>query len=367
MERISWWRAAAPNDDRGFRDMSGAARQSLEYYRKLPPDTVLPFGSDHVTALDMTLTIQNFLLIIENGSLSEAEKARQIKKNFILYRSVGSNGRGRVLFTGYYEPHLSCRLAADDVFRYPLYRRPDDIIEVDLTQFGNGFPKNKLLGRLEGKKVIPYFSREEIDRKNALAKKDLEILWCNDLVDIYFLQVQGSGKVDLGDGMVLSILYDGGNGRPFKGVGSYLINSGIIPREAMSMQMIRQYLRDNPEQIRDILTQDPSYIFFKTGSGPSVGNIGVPLTPFRSIATDSKLFPKGALALIATEKPVIENNIIRGWVPFTRFVVNQDTGGAIRGPGRVDLFWGQGPEAELGAGYMQQEGELYFLMRKKQE
>jgi membrane-bound lytic murein transglycosylase A len=365
LDRISWWRAALPDDDRQFADVGPAVRQSLDYYRKLPPETVFSFGQDRITALDMVLTLQNFLLIAENNTLSPAEKRGQLKRDFVLYRSVGSDNRGKVLFTGYYEPVLSCRTAPQGDFRYPLYKRPDDIIEVDLSQFGNGFPRSKVFGRLDGRKVIPYYSREEIDQQKALARRDLEILWCADLVDIYFLQVQGSGKVDLGNGSMMSVLYDGANGRPYRGAGSYLVNAGIIPKEEMSMQMIRQYLRDNPEQASFILNQNPSYVFFRTGTGPSVGNIGVPLTPGRSIATDSRLFPKGALALIATTKPKIENNAIKEWEPFTRFVMNQDTGGAIKGAGRVDLFWGQGQEAELAAGHMQQEGELYFLIRKK--
>ncbi|OGW34325.1 MAG: hypothetical protein A2010_00295 [Nitrospirae bacterium GWD2_57_9] len=365
LDRISWWRAASLKDDLQFADLAPAVRQSLDYYRKLPPDAVLSFGPDLVSALDMADTLQNFLLLLENQTLTYEEKLKQIKNDFILYRSPGSDGRGSVLFTGYYEPLLHCRQAADGTFRYPLYRRPDDIIEVDLSQFGNGFPRNKLFGRLDGKKVVPYFSREEIDQKSRLADRNLEILWCSEIVDIYFLQVQGSGKVDLGDGRLLSVLYDGANGRAYKGVGSYLINAGIIPKEEMSMQIIRQYLRDNPDQIVPLLNQNPSYVFFRVDTGPSVGNIGVPLTPGRSIATDSRLFPKGALALITSEKPAIENNAVREWVPFTRFVMNQDTGGAIKGAGRVDLFWGRGPEAEIGAGYMQQEGELYFLMKKK--
>lgn len=365
LERISWRRSTALRDDLAFRDLGKAVRGSLDYYRKVPPDTVFLFGSERATALDMILTLQNFLLIVENSSLSDQEKAERIRKGFDLYQSIGSNSSGKVLFTGYYEPTLSCRMAPGSAFRYPLYRKPDDIIEVDLALFGSGFPKSKLLGRLDGKRIVPYYSREEIDQKNALARKDLEILWCSDPVDIYFLQVQGSGKVDLGDGTILSVLYDGANGRPYKGAGSYLINAGIIPKEEMSMQMIRQYLRDNPDQIVPVLNQNPSYVFFRLESGPSVGNIGVPLTPGRSIATDSRLFPKGAIALIVTEKPVVENGAIREWTRFSRFVVNQDTGGAIKGPGRVDLFWGQGPEAEISAGYMQQEGNLYFLVRKK--
>jgi membrane-bound lytic murein transglycosylase A len=165
----------------------------------------------------------------------------------------------------------------------------------------------------------------------------------------------------------VSVLYDGQNGRTYKSIGKYLIDSGVMIKENMSMQAIREYLHTHPDEVFKILNQNPSYVFFRMDMGPSLGNIGVPLTPGRSIATDSKLFPKGALALIATQKPVVENGAIKEWVPFTRFVLNQDTGGAIKGPGRVDLFWGQGAEAEIGAGYMQQEGELYFLVRKKSQ
>jgi membrane-bound lytic murein transglycosylase A len=369
LTQASWRSTAAALDDREFRDAAIAVRQSLEYYRKLPPETLFSFGADRIPVRDMILTLQNFLLIAENGSLTAVQKAEQIKQDFVLYRSVGSENGGKVLFTGYYEPLLTCRTAADDVYRYPLYRRPNDIIEIDLTQFGDNFPKNKLFGRLDeklgNKRVVPYYSREEIDHKQALSDRDLEILWCNDPVSIYFLQVQGSGKADLGDGNIVSVLYDGQNGRPYKSIGRVLIDSGAMSKENMSMQALREYLRTHPDEVIAILNQNPSYVFFRVDRGPSLGNIGVPLTPGRSIATDARLFPKGGLALITTQKPVIENGLIREWLPFTRFVMNQDTGGAIRGPDRVDLFCGQGADAELTAGYMQQEGELYFLVRKR--
>jgi membrane-bound lytic murein transglycosylase A len=179
------------------------------------------------------------------------------------------------------------------------------------------------------------------------------------------LQVQGSGKVDLGDGNILSALYDGANGRPYKSIGKYLIDTGVLAKENMSMQAIRKYLRSHPDALIEVLNQNPSYVFFRLDTGPSLGNIGVALTPGRSIATDSKLFPKGALGFIVAQKPVIENGSITAWEPFTRFVLNQDTGGAIKGPGRVDIFFGQGRDAELTAGNLQHEGELYFLVRKK--
>ncbi len=364
MRPLSWWRSVTPADDLSFRDIAAAARQSLAYYQKLPPDTAFVFGPRKVTALDMTVTLQNFLLIVENDSLAPEEKIKQIKEEFVFYRSVGSDGKGKVLFTGYYEPLLSCRATADEVYRYPLYRRPDDIVEIDLSLFGSDFPRNKLYARIDGKKVLPYWSREEIDQKQALAGRDLEILWCNDLVDIYVLQVQGSGKADLGDGNIVSILYDGQNGRQYKSIGKYLIDNGEIARANMSMPAIRDYLRNHAGDATRVLNQNPSYVFFRMDMTPSVGNISVALTPGRSIATDTKFFPKGALAFIETQKPVIENNAVKEWVPFTRFVVNQDTGGAIRGPGRVDLFWGQGSDAGLSAGYMQEEGRLYFLLRK---
>ena len=361
---VSWWKAAKPNDDMAFKDIADAVHQSVVYFKNVPPENFFYFGFEKLTALDMLVTLQNFLLIVENNSLSYDQKIEQIKNGFILYRSVGSDGQGRVLFTGYYEPVISCRLKEDDVFRYPLYRRPDDMVEVDLSLFGS-FHQAKLTGRLDNKKVVPYYSREDIDQKKMLSGKNLEILWCNDLVDIYILQVQGSGKADLGDGTVLSVLYNGQNGRTYNSIGKYLIDSGIMTRTDMSMQAIRTYLRKHPDTISTVLIQNPSYVFFRIDTGSSLGSIGVPLTAHRSIATDSRIFPKGALGLIVSQKPVIENGLIKSWMPFTRFVLNQDTGGAIKGPGRADLYWGQGVEAELGAGFMHHQGELYFLIRKK--
>ncbi len=365
MEPISWRKAALPADDMELKDLASAARQSLDYYQKIPAETKFIFGPDRLTALDMTITLQNFLLIIENDSLTAEQKLHRIREDFLVYRATGSDGSGKVLFTGYYEPTLSCRITPDNTFRYPLYRRPDDIIEIDLAQFGNGLPKTRIFGRLDGKKIVPYYSREDIDQKKMLAGKGLEILWCSDLVDIYNLQVQGSGKVDLGDGNILSVLYDGQNGKPYRSIGKYLVDTGVMTKDKVSMQAIREYLRSNPDKRADVLNQNQSYVFFRLDTGPSLGNIGVALTPGRSIATDNRLFPKGALAFISSQKPVIENGVIKGWVPFTRFVVNQDTGGAIKGSGRVDLFYGQGSSAELAAGNLQHEGELYFLVRNK--
>jgi membrane-bound lytic murein transglycosylase A len=366
LEEVGWWRAGLKADDLEFKGLADAARGSMEYYQNLPAEAAFVFGPRRVTARDMAAMLQDFLAIIEDGSLSAEQKIGRIKDGFVLYRSVGSNGWGKVLFTGYYEPVISCRKTADAGHQHPLYRRPDDIIEIDLSQFGDNFSRERIFGRLSGRKVIPYYTRQEIDQQKLLGGKGLEVLWCADPVDIFVVQVQGSGKADLGNGERVGILYDGQNGRPYRSIGKYLIDTGVIPKENLSMPAIREYLRAHPDQVPSILGQNQSYVFFRIDQAPAAGNIGVPLTPDRSIATDYRLFPKGALGLIRTEKPVIgEDGKIREWVPFTRFVLNQDTGGAIRGPGRVDLFWGQGKEAELAAGSLQQEGRLYFLMKKK--
>jgi membrane-bound lytic murein transglycosylase A len=367
LEKVSWWRAGFKADDLEFAGLAEAVRQSMEYYRKLPPETAFTLGPVRTFATEMLVSLQNLLLIIENASLTPEQKVGQIKENFDLYRSVGSNGWGKVLFTGYYEPVISCRTTADGTFKYPLYKRPDDIIEIDLKPFGNNFGgKDRLFGRLDGKRVIPYYSREEIDLKSALAGRGLEALWCADPVDIYILQVQGSGKADLGDGTFVSVRYDGQNGRPYQSIGKHLIDIGAIEREKVTMPAIREYLRSRPNELFTILHQNPSFVFFRVDDQPAVGSINAPLTAGRSIATDSRLFPKGALALIRSERPLFDaDGNVTEWVPFTRFVLNQDTGGAIRGPGRVDLFWGQGREAELSAGNMKQEGKLFFLVQKK--
>ncbi len=364
--RISWREAGVAEDDREFRDLADAVRKSLEYYDKLLPNASVQMGEDVFSARDIFDTLERFLVIVDSQTLTPARKIEQIKDEFVLYRAAGSDGRGTVLFTGYYEPVLSCRLEPDGAFRYPLYRKPDDMIEVDLTRFGNGWPRDRIFGRVAGNRLVPYYSREEIVQGKAFEGKNLEILWCSDPVDIYFLQVQGSGKADLGDGIIVSILYDAQNGRPYRSIGKYLADTGALSKEQVSMQTIRTYLRDHPDQMDAVMNQNPSYVFFRLDTGPPIGNIGVPLTPGRSIAVDNRLFPKGALALIRTERPVFnEDGTIREWTPFTRFVLNQDTGGAIRGAGRADLFWGQGAEAEIAAGSMKQEGELYFLIRKK--
>jgi membrane-bound lytic murein transglycosylase A len=288
-----------------------------------------------------------------------------IRDRFNVYQSVGSDGRGTVLYTGYYEPILEGSLIPNEKYRWPLYERPEDLIQVDLELFSSKFKGERIVARYDGGRIVPYFSREEIDSNGVLSGRQLEIVWLEDPIDVFFLQIQGSGQVVLEDGTLLRVNYSASNGRPYRSIGGLLINRGIITREEMSIPRLREYLRDNSHQREEIFNYNESYVFFRLVEEGPLGNIEVPLTAGRSIATDSRLFPKGALVYIRAEKPVIDDSgTIREWVPFSRFALNQDTGGAIKGPGRVDLFWGSGEAAGIPAGQMKHEGELYFLVLK---
>ncbi|MGE5800083.1 MAG: murein transglycosylase A [Syntrophaceae bacterium] len=363
--------AVSGEDLPGFRDdldresLVRALRKSLEYYARLPERTVYRMGDQRFTARDMKESLQAFLDIAESGD-SPAAIERRVRETFDVYRASGGAPSGKVLFTGYYEPVLKGSLEKTDLFRYPIYRKPDDSVVVQLGKFREKYRNERLVGRLEKGELVPYFSREEIDGAGALENRGLEIAWFADPIDIFFLHIQGSGMVCLPDGACFQVSYAQSNGRAYRSIGRLLIDSGKATRENLSMQGIKKYLREHPEEAREILNYNESYVFFRTVEEGPVGSIGVALTGGRSIATDQTIFPRGALAFVKSRKPVIgPDGDIRSWVPFSRFVLNQDTGGAITGPGRVDLFCGRGREAEITAGHLKEEGELYFLILKK--
>jgi membrane-bound lytic murein transglycosylase A len=238
-------------------------------------------------------------------------------------------------------------------------------MRIDLSLFSEKFKGESIVARIEGKKVQPYYSRYQIEAEKALEGKNLEIAWLKDPLDVTFLHIQGSGRLKLPDGKELLVNYQASNGRPYRSIGRYMIEKGFLVREGMSMQGIRKYLTEHPEVLNEVLNSNPSYIFFQQVEKGPLGSLGVLLTPGRSVALDSRIFPKGALGFISCQKPLInDRGDIISWTPFSRFVLNQDTGGAIKGAGRADIFWGSGPYAELTAGHLQHEGELYILIKK---
>ncbi|MFQ6077916.1 MAG: murein transglycosylase A [Thermodesulfobacteriota bacterium] len=341
-----------------------AIGRSIEYFRRLPEDRLFQYGEDQYSAGHLIRSLETFLYLLDEVEDME-ELTDMVRQRFNVYQSVGSDGGGTVLYTGYYEPILEGRLIPDDRYRWPLYRRPDDLMEVDLELFSPKFKGEKIVARYDGSRIVPYFSREEIDSHGILFGRQLELVWLEDPIDVFFLQIQGSGQVILEDGTRLRVNYSASNGRPYRSIGGLLIDRGIIEREEMNIPRLREYLRDNPALREEILNHNESYVFFRVVEEGPLGNIEVPLTPGRSIATDSRLFPKGGLVFISAEKPIIDDSgSMVTWVPFSRFALNQDTGGAIKGPGRVDLFWGSGEKAGEAAGYMKTEGKLYFLVEK---
>lgn len=341
-----------------------ALKRNLEYLNRLDPDEIFHYGPHQFTCQQVRESQEYFLALLQKN-LSQDQLNKKIRKYFRVYRAAGRVGNNKVLFTGYFEPILDASLTKDGTFKHPIYRKPDDLVKIDLSLFSNRFKGQSIMARVEGKEVMPYYSRYHIEVQKALEGRNLEIAWLKNPIDVAFLHIQGSGRLRLADDTSLLVGYAASNGRPYRSIGIYMLQRGLMQREQMSMQGIRQYLGENQEIIEDVLNHNPSYIFFRRLDSSPLGNINVPLTPGRSIALSPTLFPKAALCFISCQRPLVnDQGDITGWSAFSRFVVNQDTGGAIKGAGRADLFWGSGPYAEIAAGHLKHDGELYVLIKK---
>jgi peptidoglycan lytic transglycosylase A len=351
-------------DDLDFDNLERAISQSIAYLQGQPAQREYVFGPDRISAGHVLKSLQRFQsFIIDRPTAGRLQDF--IRDHYLVYQSVGRNAQDEVLFTGYYEPILRGSRSRKPEYAYPVYPRPEDLITVDLGAFSEKFKGEKIVGRVSDRALVPYYERREIEEEGVLYGKVQPIAWVNDPVDLFFLHIQGSGKIALDDGQMINVHYDGSNGRPYRSIGQLLIDEGKIPREEMSMQRIRAYLRDNPLEIQHVLDFNPSFIFFTIAPGGALGALNVRLTPGRSLALDRKIFPPAVLTFIETKKPLSEaSGKVQSWVDCRRFMLNQDTGGAIVGPGRADIFWGEGPYAELAAGYLKHPGKLYFLVLK---
>lgn len=264
------------------------------------------------------------------------------------------------LITGYYEASLQGARRRGGPSQTPLYRVPDDLITVDLTGVYPDLKGKRLRGRVVGKKLIPYNTRAEIDRADMSGK---ELLWVDDPVEAFFLEVQGSGRVKLSDtGETVRVSYADQNGHPYKAIGRWLIDQGELTREQATAQGIKAWIAANPSRRQELFNVNPSFVFFREERipDPSVGPkgaMGVPLTPGRSVAIDPLLLPLGAPVYLSTTESGSD-------VPMQRLMMGQDTGGAIRGAVRADFFFGFGNEAMENAGRMKQRGQLWVLMPK---
>ena len=351
-------------DDMDMESLALAVEKNLGYLNRLDPERTFRYGPDTYTCRQVKESQEAFLALVRNSPDAKSLN-REIKKHFLVYRAAGRAGNNHVLFTGYFEPIYDASLIPDETYRYPLYKRPNDLIRIDLSLFRDEFKGKSIFARIEGNQVLPYFSRRQIDVEKALEGKNLELAWLKDPLDVAFLHIQGSGRLKLPDGRTISVGYRASNGRPYRSIGRYLIDKGYLSREEVSMQRIREFLTKHPEIMQEVLNHNPSYVFFDIMKRGPLGNLNVPLTPGRSIALDARLFPKGALCFISCEKPVVDSQgNITGWEDFSRFALNQDTGGAIKGAGRADIFWGSGRYARIAAGHLKHDGLLFILIHK---
>jgi len=278
---------------------------------------------------------------------------------------VSAGGTTNGIFTGYYEALLKGSLKKTERFTVPLYARPPELVMVDLGRFRKDLAGQRIAGTVKNGRLQPFASRASIENGN-LDGRDLEVLWVDSAVDAYFLHVQGSGRVLMPDGSFFGIGYAAQNGHVNRLIGRRLIEMGAIPRAEMSGQAIRKWLADHPDQIQSVLNTDPSFVFFRPleGEGGPYGSAGVSLTPGHSIAVDRRHLPLHAPIWLSASHPDPTDKSI-GEVAFNRLMVAQDTGGAIAGEIRGDVFWGFGPEAEEIAGRMANGGRYWLLLPKK--
>jgi membrane-bound lytic murein transglycosylase A len=327
-------------DDLQVSGLRKAGQGSLRYFASSRAGGRYTIGNDTYTSAQIARSVDTFLRIVD-------ETPPRLLNERIARECRGYSPNQGARFTAYYEPVLEARLQKDARFRYPIYAKPDD---ATLAAVSAG-------GRL---------TRADIDGRGVLAGRGLEIAYLDDPIALYFLHIQGSGRLRLADGRIVRINFAGSNGLPYTSIGRHMIDKGMTT--AGSAVGMRTFLRSAAPDIRNqILFQNPRYIFFRTvaleeADGP-IGSLGVPLVAGRSIATDSRYVPPGSVVYIKTKVPVLDSRgTVVGWNEMARFTFNHDTGSAIKGPGRADIYWGEGDRAGMTAGFVNGPGEMVVLM-----
>jgi membrane-bound lytic murein transglycosylase A len=285
------------------------------------------------------------------------------ERHFTAYRVLDADDAATGLVTGYYEPLLHGSRQQDERYRYPLYAPPEDLLTVDLAELYPEIKDKRVRGRVDGKRVVPYWRRAEIEAGKAPVSGK-ELVFVDDPVEAFFLHIQGSGRVQLPDGGIVRVGYADQNGQPYRSIGRILVERGQLSLEKASMQGIKQWGREHPNALPELLAENPSYVFFREVipdpaaaiDGP-IGTLGVPLAAGRAIAVDARFIPLGSPVFVATTWPLSTR-------PLNRLMLAQDTGGAIRGPLRTDWFWGFGEEAAREAGRMKQDARMWLLWPK---
>jgi len=319
---------------------------------KRSPYPFQPLGITHEQARAGVLAFREHLRM----SANPAEFRVRIAKDFDLYVSVGSDGRGTVLFTGYYSPVFRASRSRSDDYRYPLYAKPPDLV---MEKGGE-----RVLGRNVGGRIVPYPTRAEIERNpSAVGLAGREIAWFSSKLDAYLVQVQGSARLELVDGgPPLHVGYAGSNGREYTGLGKLLVADGKVEKGRVGVPAMRAYFREHPDELDSYLNRNERFVFFAE-TPPTrwpVGALGVQVSPMRTVATDKTIFPRGGVVLIQTTISTGDG----GKRPFEQFMLDQDAGGGILAPGRVDIYTGIGDAAGEIAGRQTYQGRLYYFVLK---
>jgi len=338
---------------------------SLYYYTHPSSQRFFPYGKG---TLDISheravRSLEMFKSVLESAT-SPDDFQQRIVNEFDVYISVGCDGRGTVLFTGYCTPIYDASLTPTAEYRYPLYKLPPDLVKTED-------------GRIEGRRtpsgdIVPYYTRAEIERGDLL--RGHELVYLKDKLEAYFVHVQGSARLRMPDGTFYEVGYAGKNGRSYTSLGELLKADRKIHPDRMSLTGIKEYFRKNPQDLDKYLQQNDSYVFFMEYPGGPQGSLGGPVTAYRSIATDKhnltdehnppEIYPRGALAFITTTLPQLDNNrVVKR--PYRGFILDQDTGGAIRSAGRADVYMGTGDLAEHLAGHTMSEGKIYYLFVRR--
>lgn len=375
---------AALSDDLGKESLISALDSNIKILLTNPP-TELRFGKRKLSSHTYAHALKNLMQVAQMQSSTEIW-IDFIRQNFDFYSVFGNKEPGEAFITSYYDPIIQGSLKESKKYSQPLYITPNDLVLIRMNDFiekfpalesirdklgeqksGSGVLRGRLINNtsLQTPEIVPYFSREEIDSQKLLKGKKLELCYV-DPVDAFTLQIQGSGIVRLENGQELRIGYASQNGHPYVAIGKHLTH--IIPLKEMTLQKIETYLHTLPPlELQQYLNKNPSYVFFRKLDGNSVGSLGAEVVAGRTIATDPRYFPKGALAFIEFSKPIFRDqaNLATEWKNVQRFVLDQDTGGAIRGPDRLDLYWGKGDSAKQAAGNIKHWGKLSYLVPKE--
>lgn len=357
IEKIEWDSVSLLETKNKLSSFTLAMESNLKWLKRKKQDSHFQFGDYSFSTKDFICTSDIFLSQLNNSNFLEAKK---LEKYFDLYK-INLKEKKSVLYTGYYIPYTQASEVKTKKYNIPVYKTPEDLVNIHLGDFNPDYKGKVIRGRVDKNRIVPYWTREEIMEKKKLQNKELEVAWVNNKTDLFFIEIQGSGLLNFPDGSKKYIQYAQQNGREYNAIGSLLLKEGILKKENVSMQAIRQWLAANPKQENRILNYNKSFVFFNLEEEGPFGNIRVKLVGERSIAADQRFFPAGTLTLLEFPHPTIktaQNEM------FSQLAFVHDTGGAIKGPARIDVFWGEGTSAGELAGKTKQNGNIYVLMPK---